>query len=373
MVLAALAAFLASIGLCALLLCSRRAHERLSSDATLPGLHKVHKSPVPRVGGFGILAGVAAGALVLQTGELQWMALFLLAALPAFAGGFLEDLTKKVSPYSRLLFAFGAAAVGFVLLDGRITDLDLPGDDHLFQYQVFAFGFTLFAVGGFAHATNIVDGMNGLMGFTATVILAAIAWVAYLTGDRTILGAALILAAATLGFLVWNFPRGVIFAGDGGAYFLGFAIAELAVLLVHRNSEVSPWFALLVLWYPVWETIFSMYRRKAIRGRSPAHADGLHLHTLVYRRIVRLRGRPVARNAATTVCMLAVCLTTVLPAVAFWDETWALQAFAACFAAAYVWLYRRIVRFGVPRALVAGREGGNTPARHPQKRPRETL
>jgi len=349
MVLAAFAAFLATFGLCALLLYSRRVHEQLSGDATLAGLHKVHKSPVPRVGGFGIVAGVVAGALVLETRELQWTALLLLAALPAFAGGFLEDLTKQVSPYSRLLFAFGAAAVGFVLLDGRITDLDLPGDDFLFRYQVFAFGFTLFAVGGFAHATNIVDGMNGLMGFTATAILAAIAWVAYLTGDQAVLNAALILAAATLGFLMWNFPRGVIFAGDGGAYFLGFAIAELAVLLVHRNSEVSPWFALLVLWYPVWETIFSMYRRKAIRGRSPADPDGLHLHTLVYRRIVRLDARPVARNAATTLCLLALCLATVVPAVAFWDETWILQAFAAAFAAGYIWLYWRIVRFRTPQ------------------------
>jgi len=131
-------------------------------------------------------------------------------------------------------------------------------------------------------------------------------------------------------------------------------IAELAVLLVHRNSEVSPWFALLVLWYPVWETIFSMFRRKALRGRSPADPDGLHLHTLVFRRVVRLRHRPVAHNAVTTLCMLAVCLTTVIPAVLFWDETWILQLAAAVFALSYVLLYWRIVRFGLPRALAAG-------------------
>jgi UDP-N-acetylmuramyl pentapeptide phosphotransferase/UDP-N-acetylglucosamine-1-phosphate transferase len=291
------------------------------------------------------------------------MALYLLAALSAFAGGFLEDLTRKVSPYSRLLFSFGAAAVGFVLLDARISDLDLPGDDYLFRYQVFAFGFTLFAVGGFAHATNIIDGVNGLMGFTAAFVLGAIAWVAHQTGDDRVFGAALIVMASTLGFLVWNFPRGILFAGDGGAYFLGFAIAELAVLLVHRNSEVSPWFALLVLWYPVWETLFSMYRRKAIRGHSPADPDGLHLHTLVFRRVVRLAHRPVARNAVTTLCMLTVSLTTVVPAMLFWDETWILQAFAAAFAAAYVWLYWRIVRFGVAQRMTSGRTPGKRPAR----------
>ena len=359
-----LAALLASFAVCWGMLLSRKAHQKLSIDDTIPGLHKVHRTPVPRIGGFGILAGVIAGAAMLELAQAQWMLLFLLAALPAFTGGFLEDLTRKVSPYSRLLFAFGAAATGYFLVDARITDLDLPLDDHLFRYEVFAFGFTLFAVGGFAHATNIVDGMNGLAGVVGTMILAAIALVALEVGDQRILLAALIVIGATLGFLLWNFPRGILFAGDGGAYFLGFAIAELAVLLVHRNSEVSPWFALLALWYPVWETLYSMYRRRIVRGKSPADPDGLHLHTLVYRRIVKLHTRPVARSAATTVCMAALALATVVPAWLAWDETWILQAVAAAFSLAYLWLYRRIVRFGVPRGLVLGRAPA---ARTPRK------
>jgi UDP-N-acetylmuramyl pentapeptide phosphotransferase/UDP-N-acetylglucosamine-1-phosphate transferase len=355
MLTGALAALFASFAVCWGVLLSRRAHEKLSLDQTIPGLHKVHRTSVPRIGGVGIVAGVIAGAAVLDPAEAQWMLLLLLAALPALTGGLLEDLTRKISPYSRLLFAFGAAAVGYFLIDARITDLDLPYDDALFEYEIFAFGFTLFAVGGFAHATNIIDGMNGLAGLVATAILTAIAAVAWQVGDERILGAALILIGATLGFLAWNFPRGILFAGDGGAYFLGFAIATLAVLLVHRNSEVSPWFALLVLAYPVWETLYSMYRRKVLHGRSPARPDGLHLHTLVYRRIVRFGDRPVARSAVTTLCMLALSLATVVPAWLFWDETWLLQACAAVFALVYLCIYRRIVRFGVPRGMVLGR------------------
>ncbi len=352
--LAAAAALVASFLVCWAMLASRRAHEKLSIDDTIPGLHKVHRTPVPRIGGFGILAGVIVGAAALDLAQAQWMLLFLLASLPAFTGGFLEDLIRKVSPYSRLLFVFGAAATGYFLVDARITDLDLPYDDLLFRYEVFAFGFTLFAVGGFAHATNIIDGMNGLSGFVAAAILGAIALVAMQVGDQRLLHAALIVMGATIGFLVWNFPRGVIFAGDGGAYFLGFAIATLAVLLVHRNSEVSPWFALLALWYPVWETIYSMYRRR-IRGRSPADPDGLHLHTLVYRRVLKLKGSPVTRSALTTLCLSALNLFTVVPAVLFWDETWILQAYAAGFVLLYLWIYLRIARFGLPLGQIFGR------------------
>ena len=363
MLSAALAALLTSFAVCWGLLVSRCAHEKLSMDDTIPGLHKVHRTPVPRIGGLGIMAGAIAGAAMLDLKEASWMLLFLLAALPAFAGGFLEDLTRKVTPHSRLLFSFGAAATAYFLVDARITDLDLPYDDYLLDYQVFAFGFTLFAIGGFAHATNIIDGVNGLSGSIATAILAAIAVVAWKTGDQRVLCAALVVMGATLGFLVWNFPRGVIFAGDGGAYFLGFAIATLAVLLVHRNSEVSPWFALLALWYPVWETVHSMYRRR-VRGRSPVDPDGLHLHTLVYRRVVKLRARPMARGAVTTLCLLALNMFTVVPAVLFWDETRILQAYAAGFVLIYLWVYLRIARFGLPlerflggRARKAGAQG----------------
>ena len=63
----------------------------------------------------------------------------------------------------------------------------------------------------------------------------------------------------------------------------------------------------------------------------------------------------------------------MIPAVLFWDETWVLQAFALAFAGAYVWLYRKIVRFGVPRALTVGGALGKSASRNPLKRPGETL
>jgi UDP-N-acetylmuramyl pentapeptide phosphotransferase/UDP-N-acetylglucosamine-1-phosphate transferase len=213
--------------------------------------------------------------------------------------------------------------------------------------------------------------MNGLAGFIATALLSAIALVAWQVGDERILCAALVVMVATLGFLVWNFPRGVIFAGDGGAYFLGFAIATLAVLLVHRNSEVSPWFALLALWYPVWETLYSMYRRR-LRGRSPADPDGLHQHTLNYRRVMKLRARPVARRALTTLSLLALNVFTVVPAMLFWDETWILQAYAAGFVLVYLWLYLRIARFGMPLGQILGRKPRKPAAQRLTKHPGRT-
>jgi len=103
----------------------------------------------------------------------------------------------------------------------------------------------MIAVGGCTHALNIIDGMNGLAGMIATLMALSLALVALQVQDIPIFLIAASLASATLGFLVWNFSFfGRVFSGDGGAYFLGFMLAELAVQLVVRNPvcrRFTPW------------------------------------------------------------------------------------------------------------------------------------
>jgi UDP-N-acetylmuramyl pentapeptide phosphotransferase/UDP-N-acetylglucosamine-1-phosphate transferase len=183
-------------------------------------------------------------------------------------------------------------------------------------------------------------------------------------GDAPVTFLALTVMGAVAGFLVWNFPRGALFLGDGGSYFLGFLVAELAVLLVFRNSEVSPWFALTALLYPVCETLFSSWRRKMLRGRSPMEADGLHLHTLVYKRIVRRNGRgSAAQSARATLYLTVLCALTVVPATFLWEDSLFLQGTALLFVLFYMLCYWRLVRFRAPRWLSARRSVHNAPYR----------
>ena len=329
----------------------------LALDPSDRGPQKFHAEPVPRVGGVPMFAALAASVLVFGPGESRpWLFALVCAAAPAFLGGLAEDLTKRVSPAHRLLTSFVAAALGFVLLDARVADLELPGSDFLLQIAVLSFVVTLFAVGGFSHALNIVDGFNGLSGMVALLMLAALAVVAARVGDAEVLWASIFIGGGVLGFLAWNYPRGLIFAGDGGAYLLGFLIAELAILLAHRNPAVSAWFPAVLLLYPIVETGFSIYRKKVLRGQSPAEPDGVHLHMLVYKRLVRRFSAPEEKwktNSATSPYLVAIAALSVLPGVAFWDDTLRLQVVVVAFTAFYVWFYWRIVRFKVPRLLVA--------------------
>lgn len=351
-------AFAVTFLACGAVFCARRVL-RVALDPAGSGPQKVHTNAVPRIGGIPILVGIAGGALLLDSSkDAFWLLTLLLAALPAFLSGLVEDFTKRYSAQSRLAACFVAAVIGFFLLDARITDLALPGSDIVLGLAFASFLLTIFAVGGFCHALNIIDGFNGLSGMVALLMLGALGIVAAGVGDMPIVYAVLVIGGAILGFLPWNFPRGVIFSGDGGAYLLGFMIAELAVLLVQRNTEVSPWFALLLLFYPVWETLFSSYRRKILRGQSPLRADALHLHTLVYRRLVRwmVGSRDVrhglARNSLTTPYLLVFSALTIVPAMLLWNATLYLQLVTAVFVLLYVWIYWRIVRFHAPQWLV---------------------
>jgi UDP-N-acetylmuramyl pentapeptide phosphotransferase/UDP-N-acetylglucosamine-1-phosphate transferase len=118
-------------------------------------------------------------------------------------------------------------------------------------------------------------------------ILIAITYVAYKNNDLEIMYASLTFTGAVIGFFTYNYPRGLIFLGDGGAYLIGFVIACLSCLLVIRNDAISPWFPLLLNIYPIYETIFSIWRRKIYQKTNPSFPDRMHLHTLIYRRFLK--------------------------------------------------------------------------------------
>jgi UDP-GlcNAc:undecaprenyl-phosphate/decaprenyl-phosphate GlcNAc-1-phosphate transferase len=336
-------------------------HLSMTGDAT-SGIQKFHVGDVPRIGGVPIagafLAALAAVELVRDAGPSFALTIALLTAVPVFLIGLMEDLTKRVEPIVRLGITLIAATVVTAAFELRLTRLDIPMIDGLLTVTAISSAFTAFAIVGVSNAFNIIDGYNGLVGLISVMVLSAIASVAWAVGDAEIMVCALCLASAVLGFLVWNYPNGKIFAGDGGAYFIGFVVAVLGVLLVERHSQVSPWFPLALVVYPVWETLFTIYRRKILRGHAAMRPDAVHLHTLVYRRLCRWAptvdkdSHKTLRNAYTSPYLWILTLPFMLLAVLFWDNTFALQSVILGFTATYLAVYWRIVRFRAPQWMV---------------------
>lgn len=336
-------------------------HSHLSGDADLSGAQKFHTKPVPRIGGSGIAVALVLNGIALwmaRAYQFQEYALLIGASIPAFFGGFIEDLTKRVSARHRLIATIFAALLAVWLLNARISQIDIPGFGSLAVPYYLSILLTALAVAGLANAINIIDGFNGLAAIVATMMFLSLALVAFHVSDVFVLSCALVMAGAILGFFLWNFPGGHIFLGDGGAYLIGFMLGELAVLLTMRHVEVSAWYPVLMFIYPIFETLFSIYRKQFLRGISPGIPDGIHLHMLIYKRLMRWvvgsqeERHRLRRNSFTSPYLWLLSLLAVLPATLFWNRNGWLIAFVVVFVSTYVWLYWSIVRFRVPRWMI---------------------
>lgn len=163
-------------------------------------------------------------------------------------------------------------------------------------------------------------------------------------GDDLVFQLALLFGAVVLGFFCVNFPLGKIFLGDGGAYFCGYLLAVLGVLLPARNPEVSAWAAILICAYPVIETLSSMRRKSRREGHSVGQPDRVHFHMLAYRRygrrIVGTKRASHLRNPATSLVTWSLpILTTLMVMVSYGNA-----ALSAAFFFLTAYIYGQVYR-----------------------------
>jgi UDP-GlcNAc:undecaprenyl-phosphate/decaprenyl-phosphate GlcNAc-1-phosphate transferase len=168
---------------------------------------------------------------------------------------------------TRLIATAISAGLGIYLLNALITPVDAPGLDMFMNISIVAIVFTVVAVSGLANAYNIIDGFNDLASMVAIISLLGIGYVAFKANDAVLASVCMIVIGAIGAFFIWSYPRGLIFLGDGGAYLIGYLIATLSILLIVRNTIVSSWFALLVNAYPIFEKLFTIWRRKVHQGK----------------------------------------------------------------------------------------------------------
>ena len=341
------------------------------------GVQKFHINPTSRLGGVAIFLGLAfSGPFVSEIAKIGLMAFglgpttveqqvlsaefhhytfwFLLAAIPVWLAGLTEDLTHRVGPTLRLIMATLSAAWLFGTLGVSINRTDVWPIDLLLGMPGAPLCATLLVVAGFTHSVNIVDGFHGLACGLVIVALSGLAILALKVDDALILQMCLTFLAVVFGFFVFNWPKGLIFLGDAGAYFIGFCVVELGILLAMRNPQLSPMAPVVVGLLPLIETLFSMYRRNVVRDRPINQPDALHLHTLVYRRLLFSPAFP--RNSEQLNALNAkVALFFWMPAAMFAglacffaQSTEAQLILILTYLAMYNWLYKRLVRFKAP-------------------------
>ena len=342
LIVGALATFL----ICQLIVLTQHLHSHHTMD-TVRGIQKVHVMPTPRVGGIAIIFGLMV-AWYFGSGPLrQMMAPVLIASIPAFVSGTVEDISKRGSVSERLLATIASGLIAWLLTGISVQSVDVWGVDTLLSLAPVSIILTAIAVGGVANSINIIDGVNGLAGATVIICISAIGYIAYSAGDINLAKFCIIIASVTGGFMLVNYPLGKIFLGDGGAYLLGFLLGWISVMLIARNNNISPWAPLLVCAYPVLEVLFSMLRRSA-RTHSLGHPDRLHLHSLVWARVVKIHFPKLSVLSQNSLVLPFMMIYAVIPAglaIYFRTNTMYLAlSFLFC-ALLYGLVYMRLVKF----------------------------
>lgn len=346
-------AFFVSFFLSLLIIFLAKKYKTFLTDHLHLGPQTFHVSPTPRVGGLAIFSGITLALItaylfrnILKVPFSTNFPLLVLFSLPAFLAGFLEDISGKLHPKIRMMFLIISALLVFKFLDVKIIRVDLPFFDEFLKLEIPSLLFTAFALVGIANAINIIDGFNGLASMVSMMIFMAIAFVAYKLGDYEITSICVISSFAILGFFLLNYPFGLIFLGDGGAYFTGFLIGMCSILLVKKHPQVSAWFAFMVNIYPVYETFFSIYRKRILRKRSAMSPDGLHFHMLIYKifikRFLNIYS-PEIRNPLTSVFLWVLNAFAIVPALLFWGDTKILIVCCIFFCILYTYLYWKVL------------------------------
>lgn len=316
---------------------------RLLNIKKYRNIQKTHFYEAPRMGGLVIVLSTFFFAYFNNNPEiksiLEQLVFFF---IPAFFFAFKEDIHFNVKPLLRLLSLIVSAFL-FIKFSIKI----FPTFNILaLDYLIFSpLGFLIYplAIASVANGSNLIDGVNGLCSFISLTIFLCILYLAYKCQDISLMIISLFYVFQLLAFTVFNYPKGLIFLGDLGAYYLGFCSSLLLIVLFSRNPELNYSLIFLVLIYPLTEVIFTFFRR-FFAGIKISNPDRKHLHLLIFdifRPISHLK--KYANNAvAPSLSFLWLYPLVLLPFV--YKHNMYITLSIASFIFIYLFLYKNILK-----------------------------
>ena len=205
---------------------------------------------------------------------------FLLFSILILILGIISDLKLIVSAKKRLIFQILIVLSFIILNDIQITNTRIDLLDKLISYKYLNYFFVCFCILIVINGSNFFDGLNTLSSgyyLLITLIMIYINLIDNLVFQELFLKNIFLVLFI---IFVYNFCN-KIFIGDSGSYLLGFVFSILLINFYNNNQQLSPFYIILLLWYPAFETLFSMIR-KNILNRSPMRPDSNHLHQLIF-------------------------------------------------------------------------------------------
>ena len=243
----------------------------------VPNERKVHKKPVPRLGGLAIFLAFMLGYM-LYARESTVMLSVLMGSFLIVLCGIIDDINPVKAKYKFIVQILAAAIVciyGNLILN-EITIFGL----NLYFTAPWSYIITIIFMVAVMNIINLIDGLDGLASGISTIYFATIAVIAFVLNQKGGLDIilSLIMVGATLGFLAHNFPPASIFLGDTGSYFLGYIISVIALLGYKATTLTSIIIPIAILGIPIFDTASAIIRRLLKHENPFTTPDREHLH-----------------------------------------------------------------------------------------------
>ena len=241
-----------------------------------PNARKIHKVPMPRLGGLAIYLAFLLGYILYGEVNNQMLSI-LIGSFLLILIGLIDDI-KSVPARYKLIAQIISAAI--VVLYGNLsfTEISILGNKIYFSKVIGSILSIIFIV-AITNAINLIDGLDGLAAGISSIYFLTIAIIAFILnriGGLDVI-ISLIMLGATLGFLFHNFPPAKIFMGDTGSLFLGFMVSVIALLGYKVTTFTSLIVPIIILAIPIFDTIFAILRR-LLKGQNIGVADKEHFH-----------------------------------------------------------------------------------------------
>lgn len=236
---------------------------------------RMHKKPIPRMGGLAIFLGFALTVLVFCEPSIQLFGMLLGAAVLVVVGIF--DDIYSLPALLKLVLQLLSATVA-TLMGNTITGVSFFGT--YISLGVFAIPLTVIWITALINAVNLIDGLDGLSCGVSAISCISLLLSAFFLPEPSFAVILLIaaLAGSCIGFLPFNFNPASIFMGDTGAMFLGYALAIISIQGFFKvDALMSFWIPFLVFALPIFDTAFA-FGRRILKGQSPFTADRGHIH-----------------------------------------------------------------------------------------------
>lgn len=239
---------------------------------------RMHKHPIPRLGGLAIALGFLLSVLVFADVNTQLQGI-LLGAVIIVVLGVLDDCLTLRAPVKFVIQILAACIVaGHGCTIRYLSNLAFTGDLAYVDLGSWSIPVTVIWIVAITNAVNFIDGLDGLAVGVSAISAATLLVIALLVSDSSIAIVIAALLGACLGFLPYNFNPAKIFMGDTGSTFLGFILACLSIQGMFKlYAIISFAVPFLILGVPIFDICFAIIRRLA-KHQNPMKADRGHIH-----------------------------------------------------------------------------------------------